>query len=214
MKLSINMAMTLDGKVVRPDGRWYGLTSQEDKNQMDVYRSQSDALLVGKNSILNDNPIVRIRSIPNVLNPRPVILIRKGTLPPNKHVFEESDHIPLIICTKNNLKEIKTNLENKAEIFALDADEIDPKKVTGILKRKGYKNVILEGGPKLNYSFIEAGLVDRIYLTIVPYLIGKNGLAGIVDHSTELPDFDKNNWTLKGSQARGNELFLIYEKEI
>ncbi|MCW7469807.1 RibD family protein [Leptospira kanakyensis] len=212
MKLSINMAMTLDGKVVRPDGRWYGLTSSEDKTQMDVYRSQSDAVLVGKNSIINDNPIVKIRAVPNALNPRPVILVRKGTLPPDKHVFEESDHIPLIICTKTNLKEIKTSLENKAEIFALDSDDIDPKKVTGILKRKGYKNVLLEGGPKLNFSFLEADLVDRIYLTIVPYIIGKNGLAGIADRNMELPGFDKNGWTLKDNFTKGNEIFLVYEK--
>lgn len=213
MKLSINMAMTLDGKVVRPDGKWYGLTSTEDKNQMDVYRSKSDAIIVGKNSIINDNPIVRIRTIPNSLNPRPVLLIRKGTIPPDKHVFDESDHIPLVICTKSNLKEIKSSLENRAEIFALDSEDIEPKKVTGILKRKGYKNVLLEGGPKLNFSFLEGDLVDRIYLTIVPYIIGKNGLAGIADRPTELPNFADKDWTLKECNAKGNEIFLIYERE-
>ncbi|TGN09401.1 RibD family protein [Leptospira ilyithenensis] len=212
MKLSINMAMTLDGKVVRPDGRWYGLTSKDDKHQMDVYRSQSDALIIGKNSIINDNPVVKIRAFPNVLNPRPVILVRKGSLPINKHVFEESDHIPLVICTKINLKEIKTDLENRAEIFALDSEDIDPKKVTGILKRKGYKNVLLEGGPKLNFSFLEGDLVDRVYITIVPYIIGKNGLPGIADQSVELPKFDQNAWKLASSITKGNEIFLTYEK--
>ncbi|WP_411823630.1 RibD family protein [Leptospira sp. 'Mane'] len=212
MKLSINMAMTLDGKVVRPDGRWHGLTSKDDKHQMDVYRSQSDALIIGKNSIINDNPIVKIRAFPNVLNPRPVILVRKGSLPINKHVFEESDHIPLVICTKTNLKEIKTDLENRAEIFALDSEDIDPKKVTGILKRKGYKNVLLEGGPKLNFSFLEGDLVDRVYITIVPYIIGKNGLPGIADQSSELPKFDQNSWRLTSSSTKGNEVFLTYEK--
>ncbi|TGN18978.1 RibD family protein [Leptospira idonii] len=212
MKLSINMAMTLDGKVVRPDGRWYGLTSKEDKQQMDVYRSQSDAIILGKNSIINDNPIVKIRAFSNALNPRPVILIRKGTIPIDKHVFEESDHIPLVICTKTNLKEIKTSLENRAEIFALDADDIEPKKVTGILKRKGYQNVLLEGGPKLNFSFLAGDLVDRIYITVVPYIIGKNGLPGIANHTEELPEFDKNSWKLVNSVTKGNEIFLTYEK--
>ncbi|GBF50052.1 pyrimidine reductase [Leptospira ryugenii] len=212
MKISINMAMTLDGKVVRPDGKWYGLTSPEDKKQMDVYRSQSDALLLGKNSILMDNPVVKIRSIPNALNPRPVILLRQGTIPSDKHVFDESDHIPLIICTRGNMKEVKASLENKAEIFALDADEIEPKKITGILKRKGYKNVLLEGGPKLNFSFFEEDLIDRIYITLVPYLIGKTGLAGIADGMSPIPEFDQKNWTLTQSITKGNEIFLTYDK--
>ncbi|MDZ4725483.1 MAG: RibD family protein [Leptospira sp.] len=212
MKLSINMAMTLDGKVVRPDGRWYGLTSKDDKLQMDVYRSKSDAIILGKNSVINDNPVVKIRAFPNALNPRPVILIRNGTLPTDKHVFDESDHIPLVICTKNNLKEIKTDLENRAEIFALDSTDIDPKKVTGILKRKGYKNVLLEGGPKLNYSFLDGDLVDRIYITLVPYVIGKNGLAGIADGSSAIAGFDERNWLLTDTVSKGNEVFLTYDR--
>jgi len=212
MKISINMAMTLDGKVVRPDGKWYGLTSAKDRSQMDVYRSQADALIVGKNSILNDNPIVQVRNVTNALNPRPVILLRRGSLPLNKHVFDESDHIPLIICTKNNLKQVKEDLENRAEIFALDSEDIEPKKVTGILKRKGYKAVLLEGGPKLNFSFFSQDLVDRIYLTIVPFVIGKNGLAGIADNPTELIGFEKKHWKLADSQTVGNEIFLTYEK--
>jgi 2,5-diamino-6-(ribosylamino)-4(3H)-pyrimidinone 5'-phosphate reductase len=212
MKLSINMAMTLDGKVVRPDGRWYGLTSKDDKLQMDVYRSQSDAIILGKNSVINDNPVVKIRAFPNALNPRPVILIRNGTLPTDKHVFDESDHIPLIICTKNNLKEIKTDLENRAEIFALDSTDIDPKKVTGILKRKGYKNVLLEGGPKLNYSFLDGDLVDRVYVTLVPFIIGKNGLAGIADGTQAMAGFEEREWLLTNSVTKGNEIFLTYDR--
>jgi riboflavin-specific deaminase-like protein len=206
------MAMTLDGKVVRPDGKWYGLTSKDDKLQMDVYRSQSDALILGKNSVINDNPVVKIRAFPNALNPRPVILIRNGTLPTDKHVFEESDHIPLVICTKNNLKEIKADLENRAEIFALDSTDLDPKKVTGILKRKGYKNVLLEGGPKLNYSFLDGDLVDRIYITLVPYVIGKNGLAGIADGTQAMAGFDERDWILTNTVSKGNEVFLTYDR--
>ncbi|HMZ61570.1 MAG TPA: dihydrofolate reductase family protein, partial [Leptospiraceae bacterium] len=42
--LSVNMAMTIDGKTARPDGKWYGLSSRNDKIRMDKYRSEADAL--------------------------------------------------------------------------------------------------------------------------------------------------------------------------
>ncbi|EMF45079.1 riboflavin biosynthesis protein RibD C-terminal domain protein [Leptospira interrogans serovar Lora str. TE 1992] len=46
--VSVNMAMTLDGKVSRPDGRWYGLSSRNDKKRMDEIRSKAEVLILGK----------------------------------------------------------------------------------------------------------------------------------------------------------------------
>lgn len=214
MILAINMAMTIDGKVVRPDGKWYGLTSPEDKKQMDRYRVWADALIVGKNSIINDNPILKVRNVSGAISPRPIVLVRTGTLPKDRHIFEESsDHVPLVVCTKANEKEIKKNLENVAEIQILDAKEIDPRKVWGLLKRMGYKKILLEGGPKMNYSFLEAGLVTRIHITLVPYAIGKGNLVGLLNGEKELEGFDKKSWVLKESRTVGSEIFLTYDKE-
>lgn len=209
--VSINMAMTLDGKVARPDGKWYGISSEEDKKQMDVYRSQADAIIVGKNSILNDDPIIKIRYVKNAVNPRPVVLIRNGTLLPTKKIFVESDMAPLIICCQSNYKEVKKNLENIAEIHPLDSNDIDPKKVVGLLKRMGYLNILLEGGPKLNYSFFRQGLVHRIYLTITPFLFGMRNLPSILDGDEMLENYDKKKWKLISCKAIGDEIFLIYE---
>jgi|JI8StandDraft_1071087.scaffolds.fasta_scaffold13238_1 2,5-diamino-6-(ribosylamino)-4(3H)-pyrimidinone 5'-phosphate reductase len=209
--LSINMAMSLDGKVARPDGRWYGLTSEADKRQMDAYRSQSDAIIVGKNSILNDNPRIKLKFVENAINPRPIILIRRGSLTPEKQIFDESDHIPLVICCKKNKKEIEDNLKNRVEIHALDSDDIDPKKVLGILSRQGYERILLEGGPKLNYAFLKQGLVNRIHITLVPFLIGVKTLPSIADGEVEIAEFDKKKWKLVSSRQEDDEIFLTYD---
>jgi 2,5-diamino-6-(ribosylamino)-4(3H)-pyrimidinone 5'-phosphate reductase len=209
--LAINMAMTLDGKVARPDGKWHGFSSEADKRQMDIYRSNSDALIVGKNSIINDDPVIKIRFVENAINPRPIILIRRGVLSSDKKIFEESDHIPLVICCKKNKKEIETHLHNLVDIHALDSDDIDPKKVLGILSRQGYERILLEGGPKLNYSFLRQGLVNRIHITIVPFIIGQRTLPNLADGDVELPGFDRTKWKLTNSKTVGDEIFLTYE---
>ncbi|WCL49293.1 RibD family protein [Leptospira sp. GIMC2001] len=211
--LAINMAMTLDGKVARPDGKWHGMTTEKDKRQMDIYRSNSDALIVGKNSITNDNPFVKLRFVENAINPRPVILIRRGSLTPDKRIFEESDHTPLVICTRQNKKEIEESLRNRVDIQALDSDDIEPKKVMGILSRLGYERILLEGGPKLNYSFFRQGLVNRIHLTIVPYLIGQRTLPSIADGDVEIPGYEKADWKLTSCNKEGDEIFLIYDRK-
>ncbi len=211
--VSVNMAMTLDGKVARPDGKWYGITSEEDKRQMDIYRSESDAIIVGKNSILNDDPIIKIRYVPNAINPRPVVLIRRGIVPATSKIFADSDHIPLIICCKSNHKEIARELGQIAEIHPLDSEEIKPGKVIGILKRLGYQNILLEGGPKLNYSFFREGLVHRIHLTLTPFLFGMRSLPSILDGEETLDSFDKKKWSLVHSRVVGDEIFLTYERK-
>ncbi|HMV42520.1 MAG TPA: RibD family protein [Leptospiraceae bacterium] len=211
LQLSINMAMTLDGKVARPDGKWYGLSSRNDKRKMDVIRSEADALIVGKNSILNDNPVIKLRYVEGK-NPLPIILIRKGSLPKTKHIFQQADRKPLILCTPQNEKEIRQDLQEYAEILSLSSNEIEPKEVLSILSEKGFQKVLLEGGPTLNYAFQKEGLIDVINLTIVPFLIGQKSLPSIVTGDFPFPNFDQEKWKLVSFEKLENEIFLRYEK--
>ena len=171
-QLAINMAMTLDGKVARPDGKWYGLSSRQDKRQMDRIRSQADALILGKNSLINDDPVIKLRYVEGK-DPLPVILLRKGIVSKNRKVFSNPDVRPLVICLKENELAVKEELSTVAEILVMEGNTIDPGEVLSILKNRNLNRVLLEGGPTLNYSFQKAGLIDVINLTIVPFLIGK-----------------------------------------
>ncbi len=134
-QLSINMAMTLDGKVARPDGKWYGLSSRNDKKRMDLIRSQADALILGKNSLLNDDPVIKLRYVDGK-DPLPVILLRKGIIPKAKKVFSHTIVRPLVICLRENESIVKEELAAHADILVLEGDDIEPTKVIEILKQK------------------------------------------------------------------------------
>ncbi|RHX87512.1 RibD family protein [Leptospira stimsonii] len=210
--VTINMAMTLDGKVSRPDGRWYGLSSRNDKKRMDEIRSQAEVLILGKNSILNDDPVIHLRYVENGKDPRPVILLRSGTLPEDKKVFRFSKEPPLIFCLKKNYSLVKDNLDSVAEIILVQGEELNPREVLRLLSEMGYHEILLEGGPSLNDSFFRLDLISRIHLTVVPFLIGKNDLPSITGGKKEYPDFDRKNWNLVSSEVIEDEVFLIYEK--
>lgn len=167
--VSINMAMTLDGKVSRPDKRWYGLSSRNDKKRMDEIRSKTDVLILGKNSILNDDPVIHLRYVRDIKDPRPVILLRSGTLPKDKKVFRFSKQPPLIFCLNENYSSVLDNLCSVAEIISLPGNDLSPLEVLKILSEMGYREILLEGGPSLNDSFFRSDLISRIYLTIVPF---------------------------------------------
>ena len=209
--LSVNMAMTLDGKVARPDGKWYGLTSPEDKRRMDVYRSEAEVLILGKNSLLNDNPVIRLRYAEGK-NPRPVILLRKGIVPKTARVFaDKTDSVPLVFTSAENADIVKNELGDVSEIFVCSS-YVSPREVVGELKKRGYTKLLLEGGPTLNHAFLQAGLIDIFNITLVPYLIGANSLPAVVDGKEFIADFAENNWKLVFAEKFGDEVFLRYKK--
>ena len=205
------MAMTIDGKVERPDGKWYGLSSRADKARMDMYRSQNEILLLGKNSILNDNPVIHLRYVEGK-EPLPVILLRKGTIPESKNIFTKSKKKPLILTTSTCYSEVSQNLHSVADIEIIGENDISPKDVVQFLSGKGYSKFLLEGGPTLNDSFFRSNLVTTIYLTIVPFLIGQKNLSGISSGLANLEGFDANKWKLESVEQIQDELFLKYEK--
>ncbi|MBW0433427.1 RibD family protein [Leptospira yasudae] len=210
--VTINMAMTLDGKVSRPDGRWYGLSSRNDKKRMDEIRSKADVLILGKNSILNDDPVIHLRYVENGNDPRPVILLRSGTLPEDKKVFRFSKQPPLIFCLNGNYSAVRDNLCSVAEIILLPGEDLSPLEVLKHLYEMGYREALLEGGPSLNDSFFRLDLISRIYITIVPFLIGQNDLPSITGGHKQYFEFDLKKWELKSHDAIDNEVFLMYEK--
>lgn len=209
--LSINMAMTLDGKVSRPDGKWYGLCSKNDRRQMDVLRSEADALILGKNSIINDDPVINLKYIDGK-NPRPVLIIRNGTIPKVRKLFLEANEKPIIFCTLKNYNNLLNELGEAADLKILGVD-ISPSQVLEELAKLGFKNILLEGGPKLNHAFMSEGLVNRINLTVVPYVIGENNLPTIVDGEKYFSNFDKQNWKLISCKLVESEVFMVYEKQ-
>ncbi|PJZ53581.1 RibD family protein [Leptospira adleri] len=211
--VTINMAMTLDGKVSRPDGRWYGLSSRNDKKRMDEIRSKAEVLILGKNSILNDDPVIHLRYVEDGKDPRPVILLRSGTLPEDKKVFRFSKQPPLIFCLNENYSLVRDNLCSVAEIVLIPGTDLNPLEILKVLSEMGYQEILLEGGPSLNDSFFRLDLISRIYVTIVPFLVGKNDLPSITGGKKEYPNFDQKKWKLVASEVIEDEVFLIYEKQ-
>lgn len=203
--LSVNMAMTLDGKVMLPDGTWHGLTSSMDRKTMDEYRAAAQVLIVGRNSVEKDNPVFALKDGRD--GPRPVMICRSRL--PARHLRFFQHHPLLYVST--NLKKEADALQDVCETII--TDELSPDHVLQDLASRGYENVLLEGGPSLNADFFALDLVDVLYLTIVPYVLGDSRLPGIVDREECLPDFKDRTWTLARCEKIDNEIFTEYHRK-
>ncbi|MCB1169422.1 MAG: RibD family protein [Leptospiraceae bacterium] len=201
--LSVNMAMTLDGKVMLPDGTWHGLTSTRDRLRMDEYRRQARILIVGRNSVEKDNPVFRLKD--GGAGPRPTMICRSRLPVEGLRFF---DHNPLLF--------IPPALEKQASQLTscevVIREDVSPRAVLEELGRRGYETALLEGGPSLNYDFFLQDLVDRLYLTVVPFVLGDSALPGILDGKRCLPDFKERRWKLHHCEKIENEIFTEYHR--
>jgi riboflavin biosynthesis pyrimidine reductase len=204
------MAVTLDGRAVLPDGRWHGLTSRIDRSRMDLYRLQNDALIIGRNAVENDDPNLYPDAEPERI-PVPVLPVRNHLPRSDLKMFHHQRRRPLLLVPQPLRAEAARIFGDLAEVAEM-REGYGPLDILAHLSERGLKRALLEGGPTLNDPFFREDCVDRLYLTIVPYLIGQTALLGIVNGEAPIPDFERRHWDLVSSEAVGNELFLVYQR--
>jgi len=178
----INCAMSADGKIALPNRKQMRISSKEDIERMYKLRSECDAILVGIETILSDDPklTVKERYVKNPKQPLRVVLDSKGRTPKNALVVDNSANT-LIFTTKGNEKQY---YGNHIEVVGCKADNeghIDIVEALNLLYEKGIKKLLIEGGGTVIWSFLKKRLVDDLYVYIGPYVIGGKNTPTMAD---------------------------------
>lgn len=141
--------MTLDGRLTRPkkESRW--LTSAIARRDAQQLRAQTDAILVGANTIRIDNPRLTVRGSRSARQPVRVVLSRSGKIPPRARIF-----------TDHGRKE--TLVYRDQPLVAVLAD-LGKRKVT---------SVMIEGGGNVLGHALDERLIDKVQIYIAPLLTG------------------------------------------
>jgi len=165
------------------DAKW--ISNEFSREKSHALRNKCDAIIIGKNTLLLDNPSLDVR-IPNKYSdPQKIVIIPKLDVSLKKIIemkaYKLSTEKPLIIVCNNNsnntlkaTKFINSGIEiimlNKKE-NSLDLDELLIK-----LGKKEITSLLLEGGSGVYNSFLKQNLVDKLYLFLALLVIGKNGI--------------------------------------
>ena len=113
--------------------------------------------------------------------PPVAVVTRSGNLNWSSPFFTMAEQRPIVFATANCEPGARQRAEKVADFVLAGEDSVDVRNVTKDLHRRGYRSVLLEGGPTLNADFVEAGLLDELCLTLSPHLVGGSGprvLAG------------------------------------
>ena len=168
----LKMAMSLDGRISLKNSVSTILSGKESAKRVQDFRHEHDAILVGGNTALVDNPNLTDRSgKPRRRKLVRLILDNRLQIPTNSALAETAKEIPTIVFSNSTDGEKISVLQSKGvEVVGQNARELDA--VLDELKKHEIQSILVEGGTEIAGAFIDAKLVDKISLMIAPIIIG------------------------------------------
>lgn len=169
--VTVKVAQSLDGKIATRTGSSKWISSEDSRRYVHDLRSKVDAVMVGANTVIKDDPSLLSRSSKG-RQPVRIIVAAKTKIPKKAKIFLDLDRSPVVI--------VKSMLE--------------------ALSQEGVTNILVEGGGELIASLVEKKLVDRFLFFVAPKIIGgrdaKTAVEGLgISDIKEAIDF--KNVTIK-----------------
>lgn len=223
MKVMINGAMTVDGKIATASGD-SKISSKEDLIRVHRLRASVDAVIVGISTILADDPRLTVRHVKGK-NPARVIVDSKGRIPVDSQIIRTASKIRTIVAVTDKAPEEKVHkLEDMgAEVLVIREGKrgesaavphgVDLKELFRRLGKMGMKKVLVEGGGELNWSLLRLGLVDELTVTVAPKIAGGRLATTLVegDGVDEIAQGIKLKLKQVEQKKRTGELVLHYK---
>ena len=183
--VTLNVAESADGKLAPIDRGKISFGSTEDRAQMELLRSLADGVLIGAGTLRAEDPPLIIRD-PAVRDrraavkgsPHPRNITVCSVLPQNlaeMHFFRSPETEKLVFTTERTPPATREAAGQYARIEVVPHDgsgRVDLVEVLRKLPPLGVRHLLLEGGGELNFSMLDAGLVDEIYVTVCPFIFG------------------------------------------
>ena len=173
------VGMSLDGKIGsgKKEGRW--ITSPESRAYGQDLRLRMDSLLVGIGTILSDDPELTYRGTRPKGRPLlRVILDSRLRTPPDARIFDTVSKNPILIFCKNGAAvSRRRKLEIRGAEIATVPRERDGLDLNAVLQELAKRNVLgllVEGGSRVHWAFINRKMIDRFSFIIAPIILGGN----------------------------------------
>lgn len=211
-------AQSLDGCIATKTGESKWITCDESRRRVHVLRNEADAVLIGINTLLEDNPLLDTRFLENSNhNPAAIIFDSKLRIDINSNIVQQAkNRIVIVVHTIDNDDKIKLLLEKNVILIKAKKDEnqlIDIEDaLTKISSAYKFSSILIEGGSKIFSSFIEKDLVDELHVFIAPMIIG-NGLKTFADLDTKELSLSKR-FRIAGSVISGTDEHLLFLKKL
>ncbi|HTQ05868.1 MAG TPA: bifunctional diaminohydroxyphosphoribosylaminopyrimidine deaminase/5-amino-6-(5-phosphoribosylamino)uracil reductase RibD [Polyangiaceae bacterium] len=208
--LSLKLAVSLDGRIATRTGASKWITCQESRTRVHQLRGQHDAVMLGVNTVLADDPRLTVRDVPG-RSPIRVVIDSHLRLPPSAHLAQTAQQTPTCVMTTHAAPaaaehELSALGVRIVRVPATAEGRCDPLAVLQELAAREVVNVLCEGGAELAGSLLAARLPSELHVFVAPVLLGPRGRPGAVDWAgpetpSDAPRINPPRWELCGSDA-------------
>lgn len=187
-------AMTLDGKIATYNGHSQWITGEAARADVHELRHEVDGILVGVQTVLNDNPKLTTRLKDNRKGRNPIRVVLDSTLktPVDADIADTTEARTIIVTSLDSDPVKAQQLErNDVEIIRVKKDltGLNIEDMLKALYKKGITHLLIEGGGNVNASFLRGGFIDQYMVYVAPKVLGgKNSITPFTGSDVETID--------------------------
>lgn len=171
----LKAAMTLDGKIATATGQSKWITNETSRAYGYKLRDIYDGIMVGINTVIEDNPMLTAR-VDGGKNPIRIVVDSSLKIDINANVVQDKSAKTIVATTDKADKDKILKLQAQdVDVIVVDKDEndkVDIEKLLDILGQQNICSILVEGGATLSGSFVAKKLVDKVYFFIAPKIVG------------------------------------------
>lgn len=171
----LKAAMTLDGKIATTTGQSKWITNETSRAYGYKLRDIYDGIMVGINTVIEDNPMLTAR-VDGGKNPIRIVVDSSLKIDINANVVQDKSAKTIVATTDKADKDKILKLQAQdVDVIVVDKDEndkVDIEKLLDILGQQNICSILVEGGATLSGSFVAKKLIDKVYFFIAPKIIG------------------------------------------
>jgi diaminohydroxyphosphoribosylaminopyrimidine deaminase/5-amino-6-(5-phosphoribosylamino)uracil reductase len=180
-KVTLKLATSLDGRIATATGESRWITGPGAREAVHRLRAEHDAVLVGVETALADDPELTVR-LPGYVGRQParVVLDSRQRLADGCRLVATAREIPTVVVTTSAPETRLVDAGVRViQVQAVGDGRPEPEDVVARLAEEGLRWLFVEGGGQVAASFLRCGLVDALEWFRAPMVIGGEGRPGV-----------------------------------
>ena len=238
--VALKYAMTADGKIATASGKSKWISCQESRDFVHQLRAKYSCIMAGIGTVLADDPLLTCR-IPGGRNPTRIICDSSLRLPLDSQLVQSAAEVPTIVaCTEPDclqdqnvaagenhsqtqegaalpaqdfLQKEKALAQKGVQVIRCGTKRVDLCLLMQKLGELGLDSVLVEGGGALNFSLLQAGLVQRVYSFVAPKIFGGAAAPSPVGGEGVLEVADAFSLSQIDARKIGSDVLIEYKRQ-
>lgn len=210
--VALKYAMTADGKIATAAGKSKWISCQESRDFVHQLRNKYSCIMAGIGTVLADDPLLTCR-IPGGRNPTRIICDSSLRLPLDSQLVQTATEVPTIVACADSagIDKEKALAQKGVQVIRCGTKRVDLSLLMQKLGAQNLDSVLVEGGGALNFSLLQAGLVQRVYSFVAPKIFGGAAAPSPVAGSGVLEVADAFSLAQIDARKIGSDVLIEYE---